>query len=114
MDLPLAPPQPNMVSSSGIRSSIQKARATDMVRDQVLKNLRAAEGGSTVDAGVELHRKSIGTALGGQLAAGTALADVVLTDIQTSVATLLDTNYDADFFRIAWEKHTQAGMHSIA
>ena len=71
MDSSLAPPQPNMVSSSGIRSSIQKARATDMVRDQVLKNLRVAEGGSTVDAGVELHRKSIGTALGGQLAAGT-------------------------------------------
>ena len=50
MESSLAPPQHNMVSSSGIRSSIQKARATDMVRDQVLKNLRAAEGGSTVDA----------------------------------------------------------------
>eukprot|EP01052_Picozoa_sp_SAG31_P022182 SAG31_NODE_1752_length_7351_cov_29.035852_3_plen_90_part_00 len=79
MESSLALPQHNMVSSSGIRSSIQKARATEVVRDQVLKNLREAEGGTTVDAGVELHRKAIGTALGGQLASGTALADVVLT-----------------------------------
>ena len=62
MDSSLAPPQPNMVSSSEFRSSIKQAPATEVIKERAVKLLKDAEGASAVDAAVELHRKAILTA----------------------------------------------------
>eukprot|EP01052_Picozoa_sp_SAG31_P014581 SAG31_NODE_911_length_11071_cov_16.862195_5_plen_116_part_00 len=92
---------PNMVSSSEVRSSIQKARATEVIKERAVKQLKDAEGAATVDAAVERHRKAILTALADKMKAGVSLNDITLDDIISTCQTALSTNYDADMLRIA-------------
>ena len=48
----------NMVSSSEVRSSIQKARVSEVVKERALQQLKDAEGGAAVEAAVGRHSKS--------------------------------------------------------
>ena len=46
----LMEPPHNMVSSSDVRSSIQKARVSEVVKERALQQLKDADGGAAVEA----------------------------------------------------------------
>ena len=68
----------NMVSSLEIRSSIQKARVSELVKERTIARLKEAEGGAAVEAAVNSHSKALRLVIGQKLVAGTPLADVTL------------------------------------
>ena len=80
----------NMVSSSEVRSSVQKARAAEVVKERALQKLKDAEGGDTVDAAVELHRKAILSAMADKLTSGVTLERITLDSIIDACETSLD------------------------
>ena len=49
----------NMVSSSEVRSSIQKARVSELVKERTVERLKSAEGGAAVETAVDLHNKAL-------------------------------------------------------
>ena len=100
----------NMVSSSEVRSSIQKARVSELVKERTVERLKSAEGGAAVDTAVGLHSKALRLVLGQKLMAGTCLTDVSLEDVSALVQTALADQYDVDFMRIAWERHVQTDL----
>ena len=77
----------NMVSSSEVRSSIQKARVSELVKERTIERLKSAEGGAAVEAAVGLHSKALRLVLGRKLVAGTCLANVSLEDVSALVQT---------------------------
>ena len=100
----------NMVSSLEIRSSIQKARVSELVKERTIDRLMSAEGGAAVETAVDLHNKALRLVLGQKLVAGICLADVSLEDVSALVQTALAEQYDVDFMRIAWECHMQTDL----
>ena len=54
----------NMVSSSEVRSSIQKARVSELVKERTIERLKSAEGGAAVETAVDLHNKALRLVLG--------------------------------------------------
>eukprot|EP01052_Picozoa_sp_SAG31_P030267 SAG31_NODE_3091_length_4683_cov_47.153578_1_plen_213_part_00 len=104
----------NMVLSSEIRSSVTQTRVAEMFKDKALESLKEAEGGSTVEAAVKLHADALMTAMAAAMTSGTAIGKITLDDMKTAVETALGaTDYDTDYFRIAWERHMQAGMRGL-
>ena len=91
----------NMVSSSEVRSSIQKARVSELVKERTVERLKSAEGGAAVETAVDLHNKALRLVLGQKMVAGICLADVSLEDVSELVQTALAEQYDVDFMRIA-------------
>eukprot|EP01052_Picozoa_sp_SAG31_P008772 SAG31_NODE_449_length_15539_cov_21.936658_9_plen_105_part_00 len=95
----------NMVLSSEIRSSVTQTRVAEMFKDKALESLKEAEGGSTVEAAVKLHADALMTAMAAAMTSGTAIGKITLDDMKTAVETALGaTDYDTDYFRIAWER----------
>ena len=100
----------NMVSSLELRSSIQKARVSELVKERTIERLKSAEGGAAVETAVGLHSKALRLVLGRKMMAGTCLADVSLEDVSAKVQTALAEQYDVDFMRIAWERDMQTDL----
>ena len=71
----------NMVSSSEVRSSIQKARVSELVKERTVERLKSAEGGAAVETAVDLHNKALRLVLGRKMVAGICLSDVSLEDV---------------------------------
>ena len=70
-----------MVSSSEVRSSIQKAQVSEVVKERALQQLKDAEGGAAVEAAIDRHGKALLKALAEKMMASDALGSVALADV---------------------------------
>ena len=102
-----------MVASDLVRSSKKKAAASKRQRTRVTESLQASEG-DALQAGLDLHRRTLLEIYGQALSDGWAPSEIGLDWLVPELQHALQDWYDDDYFRIVYDGEFAPGMMAAA